>query len=161
MAFTPKGSVQVWRLVKERHIETAFDGEGARLYGGRWNSAGLPMVYTSASLALATLETLVHLDPAGPVPRFVAFGVWVLPSQVETLPLDDPAGVTRYSLSHSRAIGDRWLKSGRCIGLWVPSAVVPFEQNLLLNPLHPDFERLELSDPIPFPFDPRLRTATR
>ena len=52
-----------WRIVKEKHAGTAFDGEGARLYGGRWNSRGTRVVYTSEALSLAALENLVHLTP--------------------------------------------------------------------------------------------------
>lgn len=160
MAFTPKPAVQVWRLVKEKHIETAFDGEGARLFGGRWNSAGLPVVYTSESLALATLETLVHLDAAAPLPQFLAFSLAVPISAIEAAP-PETGGSPALALAESRKIGDRWLKSGRSLALWVPSAIVPMERNLLLNPAHPGFDQLELSEPITFPFDPRLRKAVR
>lgn len=54
---------RAWRIVKEKHAATAFSGEGARLYGGRWNSVGTSLVYTSGTKALAALESLVHLNP--------------------------------------------------------------------------------------------------
>jgi hypothetical protein len=74
-----------WRIVKERHATTAFSGDGAAQAGGRWNSRGIRVVYASGSLALAALETLVHLNP--PVPfRFVTFRIEFDPGLVETLP---------------------------------------------------------------------------
>ena len=54
---------RAWRMVKEKHAATASDGEGAWLFGGRWNSRGTRGVYTSATLSLAALESLVHLNP--------------------------------------------------------------------------------------------------
>ena len=54
--------IRAWRIVKTRYSADAFSGEGARLYGGRWNSPGVAMVYTAGSKSLATLEVLVHLD---------------------------------------------------------------------------------------------------
>jgi RES domain-containing protein len=159
MSETGVASPRAWRLVKERHLETAFDGEGARLYGGRWNSAGHRVVYTSSSLALASLETLVHLDNALPLPRFIAFSVQmsmddiaaaVLPGQY-TFPGQLP------HLIETRLIGDEWLKAGRHLALSVPSAIIPQEFNLLLNPAHPRFAQLVIATPVGFAIDPRLR----
>ena len=52
--------IRTWRLIKAKHADEAFAGEGARLWGGRWNSKGVRVVYTAASLSLATLEVMVH-----------------------------------------------------------------------------------------------------
>ncbi|CAM2781441.1 RES family NAD+ phosphorylase [Rariglobus hedericola] len=151
--------VRVWRMVKERHLETAFDGEGARIYGGRWNSIGHRVVYTSTSLALASLETLVHLDNALPLPRFIAFSVHLSADDIATAVLPG-----QYSfpgplphLTETRRIGDEWLKAGRHLALSVPSAIVPQEFNLLLNPAHPRFAQLVIATPVGFAIDPRLR----
>ena len=77
---------RAWQIVKERHATDAFDGEGARLYGGRWNSRGTRLVYASATLSLAALENLVHLAP--PVTfRFVAYRVEFAESLVESIPV--------------------------------------------------------------------------
>ena len=160
MAFTSDPAVlRIWRLVKERHAENAFDGEGARIYGGRWNSPGRRVVYTSGSLALAALETLVHLDPAMPLPRFVAFA-----AQLSTMDLAPAAVPAAYALSGAladltttRRLGDQWLEEGRYLALSVPSAIVPQESNFLLNPLHPRFTRLVIGPPVVFPVDARLR----
>jgi RES domain-containing protein len=152
-------SVRVWRLVKERHADAAFDGEGARIYGGRWNSIGHRVVYTSTSLALASLETLVHLDNALPLPRFIAFSVLISASDIATASLPGP-----YSspgdlphLTETRRIGDAWVNTGRHLALSVPSAIIPQEFNLLLNPAHPRFSQLVILPPVAFAIDPRLR----
>ena len=73
----PGSPTILWRLVKQRHIATAFDGEGARLYGGRWNSRGTPMVYLSASLSLAALELFMHLSAKDARLRLAAIPVTV------------------------------------------------------------------------------------
>lgn len=150
---------RTWRLVKERHAENAFDGEGARLYGGRWNSPGQRVVYTSGSLALAALETLVHLDSAVALPRFLAFSVQLQAEDISNarLPATYSFNGTLPDLETTRAIGDAWLAEGRFLALSVPSAIVPQESNLLLNPLHPHFPRLLIAAPVAFAVDGRLR----
>lgn len=152
-------SVRAWRLVKERHADAAFDGEGARLYGGRWNSIGHRVVYTSTSLALASLETLVHLDNALPLPRFIAFSVHIAATDITTAILPAPYSFPDQlpHLTETRRIGDEWIKAGRHLALSVPSAIVPQEFNLLLNPAHPRFSQLVISTPVGFAIDPRLR----
>lgn len=150
-----------WRIVEARHAATAFDGEGARRYGGRWNSQGRRLVYASATLSLAALEVLVHLPPlsASPTPlRHVAFPAAFDEGLVERFPRGDlpqgwnaePPGVA------SMAIGDEWLREMRSAALAVPSAIVPEEFTLLLNPQHPGFARIAIGAGRPFVFDPRL-----
>jgi RES domain-containing protein len=150
-------TLHAWRLVKKKHAATAFNGEGARLYGGRWNSPGTRLVYASSSRALAALESLVHLNP--PVHfAYVAFSLRFTQTLVETLtpedlPLDwrnEPAS------SATKAIGDRWVAQGRSAVLEVPSAVIPGESNFLFNPAHPGFDQVTIGPATPFAFDPRL-----
>jgi RES domain-containing protein len=160
MASTSETSTsRAWRLIKERHVETAFDGEGARLYGGRWNSPGKRVVYTSSALSLAALETLVHLDTALPLPRFLAFALQVPDSDIESVSL--PSGYASAgplpSLTITRQLGDQWINEGRHLAFSVPSAIVPQEFNILLNPLHPRFVSLVISPPVAFVVDARLR----
>jgi RES domain-containing protein len=146
-----------WRLTKARYLSTAWDGEGARRSGGRWNSAGTAVVYVSATLSLALVETLVHL-PSGILPAFVAVPMEIDDSMIAVLEDDalakdwrrDPAPAS------TRSIGDAWVRSGRSAALRVPSVVVPMEFDYLLNPRHPDFARVVVGTPRPFPFDPRL-----
>jgi RES domain-containing protein len=146
---------QAWRIVKEKHAATAFSGEGARLYGGRWNSVGTSLVYTSGSKALAALESLVHLNPPV-IFRYVAIPIEFdgsLVEKVTTLPSDwtqePPPPATRN-------IGDLWAKAARSALLELPSVIIPGEPNYLLNPAHPDFRKIIIGKPEPFTFDPRL-----
>jgi RES domain-containing protein len=145
--------------VKERHAETAFDGEGARIYGGRWNSPGKRMVYTSGSLALAALETLVHLDVALPLPRFLAFSLQLSANDIASadLPVSYSLNGPLPDLTETRRLGDAWLDAGRHLALSVPSAIIPQEFNLLINPLHPRFTDLVIAPPVAFAVDARLR----
>jgi len=148
----------VWRVVKRTHAATAFDGEGARRFGGRWNSPRRRAVYVSGSKSLATLEILVHLDVAQCVPRLAAFAFDLNEKLIERLPLDElpQHWRTLRGLSATQRLGDDWLASGRALALAVPSAIVPEESNYLLNLGPPAFARLKFGRPVPFLLDPRL-----
>ena len=145
-----------WRLTKADYAASAFDGEGARLYGGRWNSPGRRVVYAAGSLALAALEILVHIRRRGELQGYVKFRLEFadeLMSTVDALPADWRQGRAPDS---TRAVGDRWLAAGETPILRVPSVVIPEEWNYLLNPQHPRFCEVEIGPPTPFTFDPRL-----
>ena len=106
-----------WRIVKERHAATAFSGEGAAKTGGRWNSRGVPVVYTSCTKALAALESLVHLNP--PVLfKYVAFRIKFDAALVEIFPAKAlPAGwQTEPPPPSTKAIGDAWVRESRSAG---------------------------------------------
>ncbi|HWL52476.1 MAG TPA: RES family NAD+ phosphorylase [Chthoniobacteraceae bacterium] len=149
------GTRTLWRMVKARHAATAFSGEGAAIAGGRWNSRGIRMVYTSAFQSLAVLETLVHFNPQIPL-AYVLFRVELEASLVEKLtPLPDGWQEMPVSRSSQQA-GDRWIAEQRSVALEVPSTLVPDESNLLLNPAHPDFGKVTIGPPEPFAFDARL-----
>jgi RES domain-containing protein len=147
-----------WRITHRSLAKTAFDGEGARMYGGRWNSFGTPVVYTAQSQALAVLEMLVHLDSPEPLKGYVFFEVRFDASLVKELAKSqlprnwksDP--VPR----RAQAVGDAWVRSGESAVLAVPSVIVPGERNYLLNPRHPDFQRLKIGKPQPYELDARL-----
>ena len=148
---------QAWRIVMEKHAATAFDGEGARRYGGRWNSTGTRMIYTSAALSLAALESLVHLNP--PVKfKYVAIPIECDDALLESIPkVGLPANWTEEPPPPStKQIGDLWVKEARSAVLEVPSAVIRSERNYLLNPAHPDFGRIQVGKAVPSAFDPRL-----
>jgi RES domain-containing protein len=147
----------LWRLAREAHRE--LDGEGARLYGGRWNSSGRPVVYTSATLSLAALELLVHVDPEDLPDDLVALGVEVPDRawEVGVRPVGFPED-WREVPNHPgcRRVGDEWLDEGATLVLRVPSAVVPQEENVLLNPRHPDAADVRVISAERFRFDRRL-----
>ncbi|WP_295387028.1 RES family NAD+ phosphorylase [uncultured Thiodictyon sp.] len=132
-----------FRLVDEAFAGSAFTGEGARLYGGRWNSPGVAMVYTAQSLSLAQLELLVHLEAEDVLRRHWRwFAVEVMPEAIleceswADLPPDYAAWPAPAS---TRALGDRWVAASASVALSVPSAITPGERTLLLNPAHPDY----------------------
>ncbi|RPJ32498.1 MAG: hypothetical protein EHM17_13105 [Verrucomicrobiaceae bacterium] len=137
--------IRAFRLCKTRHLATAFSGEGARLNGGRWNSPGNAVVYTSSSLSLTTLEVLMHLEDPEAFARLFSWVSIEIPHDfLETVELatlaagwndDEPRPV-------SRVVGDAWLRSMRSAALAVPSVVTPGEWNYLLNPAHPQFPRI-------------------
>lgn len=146
---------QAWRIVKAKHAATAFSGEGAAKVGGRWNSRGVSVVYASSTLSLAALESLVHLNP--PVFfKYVAFPIEFDEALVSTpgkLPTDwsiEPPGPA------SKSIGDAWVRGGKSAVLAVPTVILPTETNYLLNPAHPDFQKIAVGKAVPFAFDPRL-----
>lgn len=147
----------VWRLLTARFADAAFTGEGARLYGGRWNRKGVPMVYTAGSQSLATLEMLVQDAPLRA--RYVMIPVG-LPKNLkierisaEELPDDWRDLAAR---DQTQAIGTAWAKRKSSAVLAVPSAVIPAEFNYLLNPLHPSFSKIEIGEPQDFITDLRL-----
>ncbi len=146
--------MRIWRLTEERHLP-GLDGEGARLWGGRWNSVGEPVIYLSDSLALAALEVLVHLPrierQKGELPPFLAVGL-----NVPDALIDDPAYPAALPSDETRALGDAWLRSASSLGLLVPSRVIPLERNVLLNPRHPAMAKVTVAVSEPFVFDDRL-----
>lgn len=147
-----------WRVVKEKHARTAFDGEGARRAGGRFNSPGTAVVYTSDSLALALLEVAVH------VPSYVQlYGRVYVPVRfdddlIEILRMEDlpPDWRTAPPSRSTQGIGDDWVRKQRTAVLRVPSVIVPSAYNYILNPAHPDFTRIDVGAPETLPVDPRL-----
>ena len=147
-----------WRIVVARYKDDAFSGEGARLRGGRWNSKGTTMVYTAGSIALASIEMVVNLPGPNLLEEFVIIPVHIPPNLILDLPLDKlPSDWNSRPISPSiKAIGDRWVKKRKSVVLKVPSVVVPEEYNYLLNPNHPDFEKITIGTPIIYQFDPRL-----
>lgn len=150
--------ITVWRICAAHWAENAFDGEGARRFGGRWSSRGTPLVYCSESRALAMLEVLAHVD----APELLAQTEWVLvsacvPGNVVERPARFPLNWRDFPApAETRRFGDDWAAGGSFIALRVPSAVVPGEFNYLLNPAHPDFVRITRGRPEPFAFDSRL-----
>ena len=151
-------SLQAWRLVKARYAAEAFSGEGARLYGGRWNSQGIPMVYTAEHASLSVLEILVHLQRSAILGSYVLIPVSFDDQLVEVIEAADLPRNWRATPAPAslQQLGDRWVESGRAPVLKVPSAVLPIEWNYLLNPQHPDFGALVVGRPMHHLLDPRL-----
>ncbi|HEX8464027.1 MAG TPA: RES family NAD+ phosphorylase [Abditibacterium sp.] len=153
--------IRACRIVKTKRAASAFDGEGARRSGGRWNSVGTRIVYLGGSIALCALEVLVHLDDAS------------LSAAYSFLPLSFPAscvavpgknGVAPLPPNWSQIpapiecalYGDAWIASNSSLILRVPSVIVPWESNYLLHPAHPDFSLAKIGAAQSFAFDARL-----
>ena len=148
-------TVTSFRVAKRKFAKTAFSGSGARLYGGRWNSIGTPMVYTAGSLSLSLLEWRAHLAQ-WPAPPLMVIEVEIEEHLIWT-PRKLPADWKRLPLGRGSAIfGDDWVRSQRSAVMRVPSVIVPSEWNYLLNPTHPDFQRLRIGKPRGLRPDPRL-----
>ncbi|MGE3312118.1 MAG: RES family NAD+ phosphorylase [Limisphaerales bacterium] len=147
----------LWRIIKERHADGAFSGEGAARNGGRWNLRGTRVVYTSATQSLAALELLVHLNPPLPF-RWVVFPVTCESALIEVYPAARLPAAWRSQPPPrvTQQIGTEWVRHSRSAVLAVPSVLVPDEHNYLLNPAHPDFGRIRVGPPRPFALDPRL-----
>ena len=155
-----------YRLVKTKFAATAYSGEGARLYGGRWNSPGTAVVYLAGSVSLAMLEVLVHTEDAALLGAYSIGEVTYDDSKVATsrgslvttLAAKDLPSTWRDlpASPDTQAIGDAWIAAGKTVLLKVPSVVAPGEFNLLLNPTHPDLSKLVMGPLAPFRFDTRL-----
>ena len=151
--------MRVYRAFEAKHEATALTGEGARRFGGRWNSVGTPMVYTASTFALALLEIIVNAS-SGKIPSDMMYAPIEIPSDIvlDTLPVaklprnwhESPA-----PLGCQRA-GDLWIRRGETVGLIVPSAVARIETNVLLNPSHGDFARLTIGNVEPMALDRRF-----
>jgi RES domain-containing protein len=149
---------RVWRLVQTAFAATAFDGEGASRYGGRWNSPGVRIGYGSSTIALAILEVLAQSRNTEELSTFSLAAADVPHELITVFSIADlpPGWRDEKAGRPSMAIGDTWKRRGESVALAVPSAIVVAEQNYLLNPDHPDFHRITIHEPEPFEFDPRL-----
>lgn len=147
-----------YRLVKTRYASTAFDGYGARTYGGRWNSPGKNCVYLGSSRALCVLETLVHLEIEDLMQGYTLLSIQVPEALVvsldrEALPKDWQSEPTPRS---TQRIGDEWLEGSRGLLLQVPSTITG-EWNALFNPEHSQAKAiLDTLTAESFIIDPRL-----
>jgi RES domain-containing protein len=148
--------MEAWRITRARKSKDAFSGEGARLFGGRWNSQGIRMVYAAGSRSLAILEVLAHLTKAAPLNNYVLYRIECDDSLVQTLSDLPQDWNSEPPTSVSQSIGDAWVRSATHPVLSVPSAIVPEERNYLLNPAHSDFSRIVIEEPVAYRIDPRL-----
>lgn len=150
---------QVFRITKTRFAAKAFSGDGARLYGGRWNSVGTRMIYLAESLSSATLELLVHTDDYATIQDlFIYIPVEIPDNCIESL---DPTTLppdwnSPTPTAATQLLGDQWIHSQSSPVLKVPSAITTGENNYLANPSHPDFSKLTIGKARKFNLDPRV-----
>ncbi len=147
-----------WRIVQAHVADLAFAGEGARRFGGRWNSKGFAVVYSSGSISLAILEVLVHIQIYDILEEYVSIPVEF--DQKLSLAMNPDELPDNWNTDPSppaiQQIGDNWVESRQSVILEFPSAIVPTEKNYLLNPAHPDFSKLNFGSPAKLGFDSRL-----
>ena len=136
------GSIEAIRLTRRKYARAALTGEGALRFGGRFNSPGQRAIYASESLSLAALEILVHAGQPRDLADYVGLRLtFDVEFMLDVGPL--PVGWRDNSWPKTvQQIGDEWLSEERSAVLRVPSAVVPSEHNYVINPQHPDFERI-------------------
>ena len=149
--------MHIYRIADKRH--PIWDGTGAALLGGRWNSPGRSAIYGSLSHACAMLEMLAHAG-IGRIPAFQQFVVVEVPDDEALVERHGPAGLPdgwdKEDSSVARNFGDHWLASRRTLVLIVPSVVARLEFNVVVNPAHSDFPKLRVSTPAPVVWDRRL-----
>lgn len=150
--------MRVYRLCKESYSVSVLAGDGGRIAAGRWHGRGRRVVYCASSEALAVLELRVHLGRYIPRDRYVMHEIDVpdeciaelasqtLPSNWDAVP-HTPA---------SQVVGDEWLVSGRTVARRVPSVHTASDKNYLLNPEHPDIDKVRVAARRPYGFDHRL-----
>ncbi len=153
----------IWRIVEDTPEAKAFDGEGSRITGGRWNHKGIAVVYASESIALSALEKFVNFGQRGKYLKFaltkaeIPLNIIIDVKEIKDLPPD----WRKYPPPRStQDLGTAWVKEGASAVLKIPSVIVPEEFNYILNVSHPDFKMIKTYDPVSFSFDSRMWEAS-
>lgn len=150
--------MNLFRITQEKYAED-LSGNGARLYGGRWNSEGLFAVYTSSSRALALLETLAHTPLKLLSERRYFLITLSIPDSIKPDEIELDQLSTGWDASEIRPLtkklGDKFLRAKSGLLLSVPSVLIPEEKNFVLNPLHKDLQRTRISYKRRIAFDKR------
>jgi RES domain-containing protein len=147
----------LYRISSCKYINN-LDGEGARLYGARWNSKGNAMIYLASSRALAVLEVLVHLPPLLMPEGFCIAEIEVPDSGITNIDVAIlPKNWKDISAPNElKLIGNQFIRKEEHLAMRVPSSIVEKEFNYLLNPAHPGMKHVKLLSTAPFNFDERL-----
>lgn len=156
--------IEAYRISKDSNPAKAFSGQGAKDWGGRWNSRGVALVYTAAHRPLSILEVLVHVKGGAGMGRatigtpFYVYTVSFDEALLEKLLISSlPAGWnSEPPTAASQSLGDAWVLAARSAVLAVPSVIVHEERNYLLNPNHPRFPEVQIGQPAVCAVDPRL-----
>lgn len=151
--------ITAYRIFKTKFSKTWYDGEGAFLFGGRWNTRGTRVLYAAGSLSLAALEMLVHLNSAELLGSYSYAKIEF--EEMDVLPVEKLGKLPKnWSVSPPalaiQRIGDEWTASMASLILRVPTSVVPDESNYLVNVSHPKFSSTKRGKPQLFRFDERL-----
>lgn len=140
-----------------KNYKDDISGEGARLYGGRWNSIGISALYVSSTASLALLEVLAHQVKFSDLADQYLIILQIPPTiSVAKVAVSKLKKDWNEDVEHTQFIGDAFLKEGEHLLLQVPSVVVPLEWNYVINPNHKDHRRIKIISTVPFSFDARL-----
>ena len=150
--------MRIYRIAKTQYIND-LSGEGARLFGGRWNKVGDVMLYFSQNLSLSLLEIIVHVEYAK-LPLDYSFLEVEIPDSsiknIQSIHFIEPKWSTEAAVNQLQMLGSNWLKRKESLAMRVPSAVMHQENNILINPLHKDIAKLKIIKIDKMDFDPRL-----
>ena len=151
-----------YRITRIKYADQPLSGEGARRFGGRWNSPGTAVVYAAQSKELAILELLVHWNHYALIPEMVLTAYEISDSLTFSKPEFLPTGWDDPMFYHpqTQKFGDKFVKDHKTLCAIVPSVIVPTSHNIIINPGHPDAEGITIKQS-PFQFDPRLTTGLK
>lgn len=146
----------IYRLATEIY-KNDLSGNGAKLYGGRWNSKGLPVLYTTENISLAVLEILVRADMQT-IPLTYHLIKIEIPDSIQSISITigKLKNDWKDDLGYTQWMGGEFIKSNKTLVLKVPSAIVDEENNYILNPEHRDFKKVKIAAVKKFQFDKRL-----
>ena len=136
-------------------FSTNINGQGAKLFGGRWNSIGLATVYCSSVISLSLLELFIHSVSYEEIVRNKLISIEA-PENIKEIKSTDLKNSWHLDYGYTRFIGDEFLKSSTSLLLKVPSAIIQEENIFLINPQHKDFNKVKLQSIKAFEFDVRL-----
>jgi len=146
----------IYRLATEKY-KNDLSGMGAKIFGGRWNSVGAAVLYTTENISLAVLEILVRTDT-----HFIPLSYHLIKIEIaesvipKAITIDKLKKDWKDDIGYTRFIGDEFIKSNNHLFLKVPSAVVDQENNFIINPEHTDFKKVKVTAVKKFQFDKRL-----
>jgi RES domain-containing protein len=148
--------VLTWRIIHPDRAAEPLSGAGAAKWGSRWNSTEVKMVYAASSRALAVLEMLVHVTRETAPIHSLLFPIEIPDELIARIP-ELPHGWNSHPYGReTQLIGDRWIAEGKSLAMFVPSAIIPAERNILINPNHARFGEIHVGEAEPHAFDRRL-----
>jgi len=150
-----RDGIIAWRFANNSFVND-LSGEGARRFGGRWNETGVSIIYCSSSYCAAFMELMVHMHTMRLVRGKVAMQLLIPPEVSIRTIYEDSLPKEWRDTDNTRAVGSEWVRSMESCILSAPSAIVPFERILLLNPGHPEFNHIRFGPSEPIHIDPRL-----
>lgn len=149
--------VDLYRISAPEYIHD-LSGTGAKLFGGRWNEKGTPLLYTSQNVSLAILEILVHFDGLTIPPQLSLLHLKIPEESIQEFPLKEFQKIQSKADAEYRfkEAGEKWIKSLSSLALRVPSIITALEYNFLINPRQPEYETLEITSAEELKMDSRL-----